>query len=182
VRRRAILAVVVVSLALAGCGGSSGADPSAYVKSVCTALTTWRDTVQAAGQTLQAATAQSHLSLNQGKQSYLMFVAALLRATTTAGSTLKGAGTPAVNGGKQVSTALVNAFGGAQKGLAHAASQATLIPTTNAPAYAVAAANVTNGIRDALSSMTAVSPREDPALRAAANKEPACSALKAAGG
>jgi hypothetical protein len=182
VRRRAILAAVVIALALAGCGGPSGTDPNAYVKTVCTALTTWRDTVQAAGAALQAAATQGHISLTQGKQSYLTFVAALLRATTGAGTTLKAAGSPAVNGGKQVSTALVNAFGGAQKSLAGAASQASLIPTTNTGAYAVAAGNVTSAIRNALSSMTAVSPRQNPQLRAAADKQPACSALKAVGG
>jgi hypothetical protein len=182
VRRRAILAAVLASFAVAGCGGSSTGDPNAYVKTVCTALTTWRDTVQAAGTTLQAAATQGHVSLKQGKESYLTFVAALLRATTSAATTLKGAGTPAVSGGKQVSTALVGAFGGAQKALAHAASQASLIPTTDTKAYAAAAGTVTIAIRNALSSMTAVSPRQNPQLRAAADKQPACSALKAAGG
>jgi hypothetical protein len=181
VRRCAIL-VAVVALALTGCGGASGTDPNAYVRSVCTSLTSWRDSVQAAGSVLQSAASAGHVSLQQGKQSYLRFVAALLRATTAAETSLKEAGVPAVTGGKGVSTALVNAFGGAQKALATAASQASLIPITNTAAYGTAAGAVTSAIRSALASMTAVSPRQNAQLRAAADKQPECSALKAAGG
>jgi hypothetical protein len=185
VRRRGsplALAAVVVTLALAGCGGPSGTNPNAYVKSVCTALITWRDTVQNAGATLQAAATKQHVSLSDGKQFYLTFLASLLRATTAAQKTLKAAGVPAVDGGSQVATTLVRAFGGAQKGLATAASQATLIPTTSSGAYAEATAKITGEIRSSLASMTAISPRKSPQLRAAADKQPTCSALKTAGG
>jgi hypothetical protein len=179
--RAAAALAVALTLALAGCG-SSGPSAATYVKSVCTALTGWRDSVQTAGSTLQAAaTSSSHVSLTQGKRSYLAFVAALLRATTGTAASLKAAGVPAVDGGSRVSTTLVNAFEGAQKALAGAASQASLIPTTSAAAYAAAASNVTGSIRTALSSMTAISPRSNKQLRAAADRQPACSALKAAG-
>jgi hypothetical protein len=184
VRRRAISPVLVAAVAavvLAGCGGSSGVSPAAYVKSVCTALTSWRDSVQTAGSVLQTAIGtDKHLSLAQGKTAYVAFVEALLTATTSTETSLKRAGVPAVNGGAQVSTTLVHAFQGAQKALAGAASQASLIPTTSTPAYAAAAGQVTSKIRTALSSMTAVSPRRNAQLRAAADREPACSALKAA--
>jgi hypothetical protein len=179
VRRSAILAIAVTS-ALAGCGGASGTDPKVYVKSVCTALARWRDDVQTAGSALESAATSGHVSLHQGKHSYLAFVAALLRATIGATTSLKAAGVPAVDGGKQVSSTLVGAFSGAQKALAIAASKASLIPTTNTGAYAAAAAEVTGSIRNALASMTAVSPRRNPQLRAAANKQPEC--IRAAGG
>jgi hypothetical protein len=183
VRRRSIqvLAALLAMIVLAGCG-SSGTNPNVYVKSVCTALITWRDTVQNAGAALQAAATKAHVSLADGKQSYQAFVASLLRATTAAQKTLKAAGVPDVDNGQQVSAALNGAFGGAQKALATAASQATLIPTTTPGAYATAAATITGEIRSALSHMSAISPRQNAQLRRAANKQPACSALKAAGG
>jgi hypothetical protein len=178
----AALLAVTLTVALGGCGGSSGPSADSYVKSVCSALSGWRDSVQAAGSALQsAATTGKHVSLTKGKQAYLAFVAALLHATTGAATSLKAAGVPAVNGGKQVSATLVQAFAGAQKALTGAASQAARIPTTTASAYATAASNVTGVIRTALAGMTAASPRSNPQLRAAAVKQPACSALKAAG-
>jgi hypothetical protein len=182
VRPLAALLAVTLAVALAGCGGSSGPSADSYIKSVCTALSGWRDNVQAAGSTLQsAATAGKQVSLTKGKESYLAFVAALLRATTGAAASLKAAGVPAVNGGKQVSTTLVQAFAGAQTALTGAASQAARIPTTTAAAYATSASNVTGVIRTALAAMTAATPRSNPQLRAAAVKQPACSALKAVG-
>jgi hypothetical protein len=182
IRPLAALLAVTLAVALAGCGGSSGPSADSYVKSICTALSGWRDSVQVAGSALQsAATAGKHVSLAKGKESYLAFLAALLHATTSAASSLKAAGVPAVNGGKQVSTTLVQAFAGAQTALSGAAAQAARIPTTTAAAYATAASNVTSVIRTALAGMTAATPRSNPQLRAAAVKQPACSALKAAG-
>mgnify|MGYP001353040371 CR=1 FL=1 len=188
IRVRFVLAAPLVALALAvavalgGCGGASGVPPATYVKSVCIALTGWRNQVQAAGTTLQTSiTSGKHVSLTRGKAAYLAFVEALLRATTGTATQLKQAGVPAVNGGHQVASTLVQAFQGAQKALAGAASQATLIPTTDTKSYAATATQVTGEIRGALSSMTSVSPRHNAQLRAASDREPECAALKTTG-
>ncbi len=182
VRPLAALLAVTAAVSLAGCGGSSAPSAGTYVKSICTALSGWRDSVQAAGTALQsAATAGKHVSLTKGKESYLAFVSALLHATTGATASLRAAGVPAVKNGKQVSAMLVDAFAGAQTALTGAAAQAARIPTTTPAAYASAASNVTGVIRTALAGMTAATPRSNPQLSAAAVKQPACSALKAAG-
>lgn len=180
-RPGAVLAAgaVALALALSGCGGSSGVPSATYVKSICGALTGWRNSVQTAGTQLQ--TAGKSKSLAQAKQRTSVFVASLLRATTSAATALKLAGVPSVSGGKQVSTGLVDAFEGAQKSLAGAASQASLMPTTSEPAFLAASDQVTAAIRSALTSMNDVSPSTNPQLRNKVETEPQCAALRVGG-
>jgi hypothetical protein len=174
------LAVALSALALAGCGGASGAAPASYVKSICTTLGSWKTAVEAASVRLQAS-APKTTSLSQGKQQYVTFVSALVSATNRAASGLKGAGIPAVSGGQQISNALVQAFSNASSALGRAASQAAAIPITGAAAYQAAASGVTAQIRGSLSGMANVTPRKSPQLRAAAASEPACRTLKSGG-
>jgi hypothetical protein len=143
---------------------------------VCLSLTGWRSSVQSAGTLLETATKSK--SLSQAKRRTETFVAALLRATTAAATSLKAAGVPAVTGGKQVSNGLIAAFEGAQKSLAGAASLASLMPTTSPAAYISASNQVTSAIRTALTSMNDVSPSSNVQLRKEINAEPECSALR----
>jgi hypothetical protein len=174
------LAVALATVVLAGCGGASGVAPASYVKSICTTLTSWKNDVQTASASLQAS-APKTTSLPQGKQQYVTFVGALVNATRQAASGLKSAGVPAVSGGQDVSTALVQTFSSATSALAQAASQAAGIPITSAAAYQAAASGVTAQIRGSLASMAKITPRKNPQLRAAAAKEPACQALASGG-
>lgn len=173
--------LVLAALALAGCGSSSpsGATPAAYVKSICTSLTGWSSGIKAAGTKLQSSAAGT-TSLSTGKQQYQAFVSSLVSVTGRTVQELKAAGVPAVNNGKSISNALVNAFSQAKAGLAKAESQAAAIPTTNASSYQAAATGVTASIRQTLAQMATVRPGKDPQLHAAAAKEPACQALKSA--
>jgi hypothetical protein len=175
--RRAAVALISV-VALAGCGGSSGVKSATYVKSVCIALSTWRNSVQAAGTQLQSATPKNK-SVSDAKHATQAFVASLLRATTSAASALKAAGVPAVSGGKQVSAGLVSAFDGAQKALAGAASRASVLPTTSEPAFVSAENEVTTEIRNALTSMNDVSPSTNPQLRKEIESQAECADLRA---
>jgi hypothetical protein len=176
--RRLAAVVLVAAFALAGCGGSSGVNSASYVKSICLTLSSWRNTVQAAGSQLQAATPDNK-SVADAKHATLAFVASLLRATTTAATSLRAAGVPAVSGGKQVSTGLIDAFEGAQKALAGAASQASLMPTSSESAFVSAENQVTSSIRSALTSMNDVSPSTNPDLRKQIEAQPECSDLRA---
>ena len=178
-RRPGAVLAVALALALSGCGGSSGVPSATYVRSICGALTGWRNSVQTAGGQLE--TGGKSKSLTQAKQQTSAFVASLLRATTSAATALKAAGVPSVSGGKQVSTGLVDAFEGAQRSLAGAASQASLMPTTSEPAFVAASNQVTAAVRSALTSMNDVSPSTNPQLRNEVDNEPQCSALRVGG-
>jgi hypothetical protein len=170
--------LVLGALLVGGCGSSSsGVTPAAYVKSVCTSLGTWSDAIKTAGTKLQAA-ATGTTSLSTGKQQYQTFVDALVTDTSHVSGELKSAGTPAVKDGKALAGQLVQAFTRAQAGLTQAAKRAAAIPTTSASGYQAALAGVTASIKQDLAGIASAHPEQDPQLRAAAAKDPACLALK----
>jgi hypothetical protein len=164
-------------LLLAGCGGSSQVKPSAYVKSMCTALGSWKNTIQSAGVALQssgAATAARPVA----KADYQKFVSSLVTATRQADSALKSAGVPGVSGGKQLANRLSRAFDTATRRLNQAETQAKAIKTDSATSFQLGATAVTTEIRAALGAIATVSPGRSAQLRQAAAKEPACQALQ----
>jgi hypothetical protein len=178
--RAMVLAAAMAAIVLAGCGSdASGVKPSSYVHAVCTSLGIWRTGVQDASNRLQT-NATSVTSLQQLKQHYRTFVSALLSNTDRATSELTAAGVPAVDNGKQISSSLVQAFSTASTGLARARSQASQLPTDSPSGFKTAAGAATQTITQSLRSMKSVSPKKDPALHEASNKDPACKALKAA--
>ena len=173
--RRTVIALGV-TIALAGCGGSSGVSPSAYVKSICTALGNWKQQVQSAGQALQASGIATASPTN-AKAQYVKFVSALLSATRGTAASLKAAGTPAVKDGPAIAGGLSGGFGRGAQGLSSALARASALPTTSSSAFQSAAGGVTAEIRSALSSIASITPRSSPQLRTAALKEPSCRAL-----
>jgi hypothetical protein len=173
-----VLALAVIA-ALAGCGGSSpSVTPAKYVRSICSALGVWKAQVQNAGKKLQSSGAAT-ASPPTAKTDYVDFVSALRSATQGAASALKQAGTPSVNGGKQIADGLTGAFSRGASGLVKAESQARAIPTTNATVFEAAASAVTTQIRNSLQGIASITPRNSAPLRTAANREPSCQALSA---
>ena len=170
-------AVALAVLAIAGCGGSSGVTPTAYVHSMCAALGNWKNDIQKAGSTLQASGA-GNASRPIAKQDYQHFVSALLTATQRATGALKSAGEPAVTGGKQIADGLTNAFDGASHRLAQANTQAAAISTASASTFQLAASAVTTEIRSALQGIASVKPSQSQELRTAAAKDPSCQVLR----
>ena len=173
--------VATAALAIAGCGGSSssGVTPAAYVKSVCTSATNWRNAIQTAGAKLSAGV--NTKSLAKAKAEYVAFVNSLVAATTQAENELKSAGTPSVSNGKQISTSLVRIFDAAKGTLSQAASQAAAIPTSSAHAFEASAGKVVTSIRSSLAGMSSVTPEKNAQLHAAATKDKTCQSLAATG-
>ena len=171
--------LATAAFALSGCGGSSTVTPAAYVKSVCSAATNWRNAIQVAGTKLS--TGVNTTSLAQAKSEYVGFVSALVTATTSAETQLKSAGAPSVTNGKQISSTLVGIFTGAKGSLARAAVQAAALPTSSATAFKTAANQVVVGIRSSLAGMSNVTPERNAQLRAAAAKDSTCRSLAGTG-
>lgn len=180
-RTQKIGAIAIVVVALTGCGGRSGVTPAAYVKSICTAITSWRGQVDNASGQFESTFPKS-ASLVEAKQRLSAFVAALLRAATGGITATKAASFPDVNGGRRIATSLVGAFENAQRSLGGAASEATLIPTTGNRAFAAAESQVRTAVTATLHAMNTVSPSTNPVLRREIEKQPACAALRAPGG
>jgi hypothetical protein len=171
----AALAVLVV----AGCGGSSSSQvkPAAYVKSMCTAIGNWRNTIQSAGVALQASNPAS-APRTAAKADYQRFVTALVSATQRATTDLRSAGVPAVSGGKQLANRLNAAFERATHGLARAETQAKAIRTDSTSTFQLGASAVSSEIKSALNGIAAAAPGSSPLLRPAEAKEPSCQALR----
>lgn len=169
-------AVLAVAIALAGCGGSSAVAPAAYVKSICTALGSWKQQIQSAGQALRASGIATGSPAN-AKAQYVKFVSTLLRATQSTAGSLKAAGAPAVKGGPDIAGGLSGGFERGAQGLSRALAHASSIPTTSVAAFQSAATEVTTELRTALSTIASITPRSNPQLREAALREPSCQAL-----
>jgi hypothetical protein len=172
----AAVAATLAALLIAACGGSSGVQPSAYVKSVCQALGNWRNTIQGAGVALQSSGAAT-AARSVAKEDYQRFVSSLVTATGRAASDLKAAGTPAVRNGGQIAQRLTGAFDRATHGLARASAKAKAIQTDSAAHFQVGAAAVSAQIRSALEQIARASPGQSQELRSAAAKEPSCVTL-----
>jgi hypothetical protein len=173
---RLTLAAALLAVATAGCGGSSSVKPVEYVKSICVALGNWRNTIQSAGAALQSSGAAS-APRPAAKEDYQQFVASLVTATERARSALHRAGAPSVTGGQQIAQRLTEAFDRATDGLKRASAQAGKIRTDSATDFENGASAVSSELRSALEQIAGVSPGQNPQLRAAAGKEPACQLL-----
>jgi hypothetical protein len=169
--------LATAAIAVAGCGGSShsGVSPAAYVKSVCTAATSWRNAIQSAGTKLSSGV--NTKSLTKAKAEYVAFVNSLVTATGQAESQLKSAGSPAVSNGEQISGSLVHIFNAAKGTLAQAASQASALPTSSPRAFETSASKVVTSIRSSLAGMSNVTPEKNAELHAAASKDKTCQSL-----
>lgn len=175
-RPRAVAAAALVALLIAACGGSAGVKSPAYVKSVCQALGSWRNTIQGAGVALESSGAAT-ASRPVAKEDYQRFVGSLVTATRRAASDLKAAGAPAVPRGQQIAQRLSGAFDRASQGLTRASAQAKSIQTDSASHFQVGTSAVSAQIRSALQQIARVSPGQSQALRSAAAKEPSCATL-----
>jgi hypothetical protein len=169
---------VMAGLLLGGCGGGgSTVKPAAYVKSLCSTLGSWKNTIQSAGVALQssgAATAARPVA----KADYQKFVSSLVTATRQAASSLKSAGVPGVSGGQQLANRLNQAFDTATKRLSQAETRAQAIRTDSTANFQADASAITAEIRAALETIAGVTPGRSAALRAAAAREPSCQALQ----
>lgn len=136
-------------LSLAGCGGSSTVNRATYVKSVCTALGDWKNTIQSAGTALQSSD-PTNAPRSAAKLDYVKFVSALTTATRRTTNDLEAAGIPDEKNGKQAATRLTRSFDTATRQLGRAEKQAQAIRTDSVSTFQLTATAVSAQIRLAL--------------------------------
>jgi hypothetical protein len=184
VKRLPILAMLAITGVLAGCGGSSsgssGVAPTAYVKSVCTAVGPFEKDVVSRSSALDLTTINN---ATQGKSALQSFLNAVATDTDKALAQLKSAGMPDVKNGKAIAGAIVNAFSQLNRTMTQAVKQAAALPTDSPTAFKAAAQKLGGTVR---SSMTNIgtnlqsSTLKSPSLEQAAAKESSCKSLGSA--
>ena len=179
--------MLLISITVASCGGSSSNSGSSsgssevssatYVQSVCQAIVPFKQTVQSRSSALRNLNGVK--SPAQGKQLLQGFLTAVASDTDKAVTKLKAAGTPDVHNGKQVSQAIVSAFTAVKTALSKAASEAASLPTTSPQAFRSAAVQLGTSVQTSMNGIgNSLGGLKSPDLESAANKEPACQPLR----
>lgn len=103
-----VSAGVVLGLVAAGCGGSGagGNSTAAWAGGLCSALTTWMSSVEAAGTTIKASPSEEGVA---------EAVDDVVAATETLADDLKGLGRPKIDAGQQAEETLTELAGSLQQ-------------------------------------------------------------------
>lgn len=176
IRRASILIPLTALLVAVGTSATaSAAPPAAWATSVCSALDTWRQDVDAAAATAAAAGATEAKS---AKKALTKFLAAADGATGDLVASLKQAGAPSGSGGKKVASTVKTSFAQVDRAIAQArktvakaktTSTGTFVATTRGAQDAVEA-----GLESTQAALGAARFLDSPALLAAFSAEPAC--------
>ena len=145
---RRVLFVVIVLLAVAGCGVSDGGDrePRAYARSVCSALLVWRLGVTADSTRLSNALSAGAIDVATVKARYTTFFAGTVRRTDQLIAAVKAAGVPRADHGVGYARDLAAALAQARKGLADARTRFARLPAGDLKSYAAGAAKVRDSL------------------------------------
>jgi hypothetical protein len=173
---RVALALPIVLLICAGCGGSSGSSKvsaGTYVKTVCSAISPLERDVVSRSSALNAATATDATHAKQTLQGFLKAVA---QDSQNALVQIRSAGTPDISSGKTVSGSVVKVFTQLRDAMRAAVTKAASLPTDSAASYSKAAQALTVSVRGSLNGIDASGLTNKDLEKAAAN-EPACKSL-----
>jgi hypothetical protein len=182
----AVLISVLGTVALAGMatGASasvpSKAKPAAWAKTVCGSLGTWLDKLDSAA---AQATATPPTTPAEGKKALVKLVGTALGATKKLVVSLKKAGPPAVEGGGDVSSIVIDQFKQVTRTLSSAKQDLKALPSDDGPGF-VAASRIAedeleSGLEHVQAAFNAASVLDVAPFVAAFNAEPSCAALTA---
>jgi D-ribose pyranose/furanose isomerase RbsD len=177
--------VSVLALTLAaGCGGSSKKKPagsstaSSYVAQVCTSLSTWFRNADVRAAQLEGQVATT--TPQRGKQILESALAVSVSDTQTAVSALQAAGTPQVNNGEKIASALIDGVNRNLGTLQALQPEVAALSATDREAVREKAAHVAKSIQQALSSLaTGQTALSSPELAKAAAASQTCKSVGA---
>jgi hypothetical protein len=183
-RTLAVTAVCVLLVIPAGCGGSSSppkVSASAYVGSVCTALSGLVSSLKGrVAQIKQTASLGATRTPAQAKAQIVSLFALAIADSLRAIDQIKAAGVPNVSNGQQISSGLVAAFNAVKSALAKTQAQANQLPTSDPTTFQAAVSLLGPSLQASLAAGQAgFQGLNSPALSSAANSSPACQRLKA---
>jgi hypothetical protein len=164
---------------VAGCSqGQTGASPTAYVTSVCTAFGTWVHDIQSHSATLDASPSGRPVDAKAAIQGFLSIAVA---DTARLVHQLKTAGNPIVGNGKQIAAGLVSTFTRVQSEFGSAASAAASLPTGDPAMFRAERQTLAASIRQSLQNVSSsgLSGLRSPELEQASARARACTSLSA---
>ena len=182
-RGRVVAVAVAVALVTMSAGARASAPvkakPAAWAKTVCGSLGTWLATIDAAA---ASASATPPTTPAAGKKALVKLVASALGATKKLIAALKKVGPPAVKGGSDVASTVIDQFTQTARTFSAARKALKSLPT-DAPGFVTAA----RGAQDALESglehvqaaFNAATTLDAAPLVAAFNAQPVCQQLTA---
>jgi hypothetical protein len=176
IRRASILIPLAALLVAVGASTTAAAaPPAAWATSVCSALETWRQDVDAAAATAAAADATDAKS---AKKALTTFLAAADGATGDLVASLKQAGAPSGSGGKMVASTVKTSFAQVDRAIAQAKKTVTKAKTNSTGAFVATARGaqdaVEAGLESSQAALGAARFLDSAALLEAFNAEPAC--------
>ena len=192
-----VLAALLFSFSIIGCGGSSshksssspasattgatapaaastvGAD--AYVSAVCTAVIPFEKDVQQRSGALDLSAGTSPA---EGKRALQSFMSAAVSDAGHAVTQLQAAGAPSVANGKAVAGAILSAFTQLKTVLAKAAADTAQLPTSSPAAFKSAADAISTSVKTSVGAIGgSLSGLKSPELEKAAKSAPSCKSL-----
>ena len=183
-RRAAALMLVPALIACSKSSSTStspaalgGAGAAAYVKVVCTSMTTWLADIKA-----RAAKLTSDISglsdLQEGKQLLVTYMSDIVASTDTLINSIKDEGAPDVSGGADAQAALLAGFAQVRTLLAAAEAKMKALPTDSVAAFRRAAKSAGTSLTTAASGLSSsFGSLQNSELDAAFAGEPACAAV-----
>jgi hypothetical protein len=196
ITRRATSIAFVLLLAACGGGGGSAASGSStslgagtsvqasisgpartYVKAVCGAMITWRDSIKRRTTDLTTKIA-GITDLSTGRQLLVEYLRDIAADTHAMAQAVNAAGTPPVENGDKARSQLVNSLTKLEDGFTKAATKAQGLPTDDAAAFQKAAAKLSASISSASGVVSGVGNTPVPVLDVAFQAEPTCVSLK----
>ncbi len=161
---------------------ADGVEVEAWAGSVCGAVGTWLDGINAKGDQLST-DVQGVTELTAGRDLLVQFMEDAVSLTDAMLSSVQSAGAPAVENGEQLSADLVAALNPVKTTFESALEQAKTLPTDDPEAFGTAAdqlgQEITNSQSGFAASFDALQQKyDDPALNQAFADVPACSALR----
>jgi predicted lipid-binding transport protein (Tim44 family) len=172
---KACALVGVGALLLGACGGGGNTvSAQQYVRTACTSLSAWITGIQQRSQDLQA---KNPSSAEEGKKLFTDFFDGIIADTGKLEDQLKAAGTPDVENGDKIASAVVAALDKVRSLLEQSRSRVESLPTDNPQDFAKAVQEAGQSVQNAFQQANIGNDLQSPELSSAAAKEPACQSL-----
>jgi hypothetical protein len=188
-----VMIAAAVAMPLAACGGSSSGgghaagggssqtSASSYVHQICTSISGFEKNVTDGEQSLNKLSQSPTPNLSKLKKQVGTFFSSAANASDTARTQIDKAGTPAVQGGAKIRTALLTAFKSFSTSFNSAAKQSKALDATNPTTFQADTVKLQQQLQKTSQGVSTTLNGLGTSLDAAAKEDSACAAIEGAG-
>jgi hypothetical protein len=191
-----VMIAAAVAMPLAACGGSSSGggggaagggaagsggsqtSASSYVHQICLSISGFEKNVTAGEQSLNALSSSGSPDLSKLKSKVGQFFSSAAKASDTARTQIDKAGTPAVQNGAKIRTALLTAFQSFSTSFNTAAKQSKALDANNPKKFQAATVKLQQQLQQTSQGVSSTLNGLGTSLDAAAKKDTACAAIE----